>query len=87
MTKHFEVDPDRVTELGAPVLAVAQQAIDAVSTAYAQDAAADVEARLVAELHSRGLRADEATLAETAHEIRSGHHTHPGMPAWKLTEE
>ena len=73
----FERDPERVDDraddLGAPIEDVAQEAVDATSTAYANDAAIDVEDRLALELGSRGLRADGDVIAEVAADIRSGH--------------
>jgi hypothetical protein len=68
----FEIDPGRTDELGAPVLDVAQEAVDATAGSYASDAAIDVEDHLRAQLSSRGLRADDAVVAEVATAIRSG---------------
>ena len=64
----------REGELGAPVTDVAQEAVDATATTYANDAGIDVEAHLRTQLESRGLRtADQAGLAALADRIRAGH--------------
>ena len=79
----FEMASDFEGELGAPVEDVAQEAIDATATAYANyaDADIDVEQHLRAQLSSRGIRAaDEEWIAEAAHEIRSGHRVSVGRP-------
>ena len=73
MESGFEIDPGRTDELGAPVLDVAQEAIDATAGTYASDAEIDVEDHLRAQLSSRGLRADDAAVVEVARAIRSGH--------------
>lgn len=68
-------------ELGAPLEDVAREAADATSTAYARDAGIDVEEHLRAQLSSRGIAAaDDATLAELAREVRSGHGPDLGRP-------
>jgi len=74
----FERDPERADELGARIEDVAQEAIDATATAYTSEAGLDVEERLAVELRSRGLRADQGSLAEVASEIRSGHRVDTG---------
>jgi hypothetical protein len=77
----FEIDPARAAELGAPVENVAQEAIDATTTAYANDAGIHVERHLQDQLASRGLRADdEELISELAHEIRSGSRVDVGRP-------
>ena len=51
-----------------------QDAVDATSTAYAEDAHLDVEARFRAEMEQRGYTVtDDAWVSELAHNIRSGH--------------
>lgn len=74
----FEPDSDRAEDLGAPIEDVAQEAIDATATAYANDADLDVEDRLTVELRSRGLRTSGDSLADLAAEIRSGHRVDMG---------
>lgn len=69
----IERDPERTDDLAAPVEDVAQEAIDATSTAYTNDAGIDVAERLTVEMRSRGLRADGAAIAGIAGDIRSGH--------------
>lgn len=88
----FEMDPDRVTDratdLGAPVEDVAQEAVDATTTAYANDAGIDVERHLQQQLASRGLRAgDGALISQLATEIRSGHRVAVGRPDGTMEEE
>ena len=59
--------PDELRELS-------QQAIDATSTAYTQDASLDVGARLREEMSERGLDVDDdAWIDQVSHAIRSGH--------------
>jgi hypothetical protein len=71
----FEADPDFDGEVGGDVAALAQEAVEAASTAYTEDAHVDVEERLRTELRERGVAAvDAASVAELAHGIRSGHH-------------
>lgn len=54
--------------------AVVQEAVDATSTAYTEDASIDVAARLRQEIDDRGFEIDDtAWLEEVAHAIRSGH--------------
>jgi hypothetical protein len=61
-------------ELGARVQDVVQEAIDAVSTTYTNDAGIDVEEHLRLQLAGRGVRpTDERWFAETARQIRAGH--------------
>ena len=60
-------------DLGAPLEDVAQEAVDAASTTYTNTPDIDVQQHLREQLHSRGLRASEATLDEIAATIRSGH--------------
>ena len=72
----FRTDHD----LGADVEDVAREAADATATAYTHDAGIDVEEHLRAQLASRGLTADAATLAELARRIRSGHELDLGRP-------
>ncbi len=69
----FERDPDRAEDLGAPIEDVTQEAIDATSTAYTNDATIDVEERLALEVRSRGVRADAGAIAGVAAASRSGH--------------
>jgi len=52
-----------------------QEAVDATSTAYTEDASVDVDARLREEMAKRGMEVDDdAWVADVAHRIRSGHH-------------
>lgn len=67
-------------DLGAPIENVAREAADATSNAYANDSGIDVEEHLRAQLSSRGVTADAATLQELAREIRSGHGADLGQP-------
>lgn len=68
-------------ELGAPIEDVAQEAIDATASAYTNDARIDVDEQLRVQLHARGIAAsDDASIAELAHGIRSGHHVSVGRP-------
>jgi hypothetical protein len=69
----FEITSESGGGLGAPVEDVAQEAIDATTTAYTNDAGIDVEDHLRAQLSSRGLTATGETIAEIARDIRSGH--------------
>jgi hypothetical protein len=70
----FQMAHDRDEhELGARVEDVAQDSVEATALAYTDDAGIDVADRLRTELHSRGLEADEQTIADLAHAIRSGH--------------
>lgn len=65
-----EFDPDTVQH----VRAVTQEAVDATSTAYTEDASTDVEERLRQEMSGRGLDVDDDEwLAEVGERIRSGH--------------
>lgn len=51
-----------------------QQAVDATSTAYTEDASIDVEQRLREEMGKRGVDLDdEEWVAEVGRAIRSGH--------------
>ena len=51
-----------------------QEAVDATSTAYADDAHLDVEARFRSEMETRGYTVtDDEWVSELAHNIRSGH--------------
>ncbi|CAM3658851.1 Rieske (2Fe-2S) protein [Nocardioides zeicaulis] len=60
-------------DLGAPVLDVVQEAVDAASITYARTPGTDVEQTLRAELRSRGVRArSEATVHALADRIRAG---------------
>ena len=64
----------RDDELGADPGDVAQEAVDATATTYANDSGIDVGEHLRAQLSSRGLRAArEEDLEELAGHIRSGH--------------
>lgn len=82
----FEVVRDIEGELGAPIEDVAQEAIDATATAYTTDASIDVDEQLRVQLRARGIAAsDEATIAELAHGIRSGHHVSIGRPDGSMT--
>jgi hypothetical protein len=77
----FEMEPEVDGELGARVEDVAQEAIDATATTYTNDAGIDVDEFLRVQLSSRGIRAvNEEWLAETAHQIRSGHEIRVGEP-------
>jgi hypothetical protein len=77
----FEVDPAVGGELGAPIDDVAQEAIDATAGAYTDDASIDVEEQLRVQLRARGVvAADESSISELAHAIRSGHHVSVGRP-------
>jgi hypothetical protein len=76
----FEIDPARAAALGAPVEDVAQEALDATTTAYANDAGIHVERHLHDQLASRGLRADDELISELANEIRSGSRVDVGRP-------
>ena len=67
-------------ELGAPINDVAQEAIDATATTYTSDAGIDVEQHLRAQLSSRGVEATEESIAEIAHQIRSGRRVSVGRP-------
>ena len=72
---------DDQNELGARIDDVAQEAIDAVSLLYANDASIDVEQHLQDQLSSRGIAAaDQETLAEAARDIRAGHSPSVGEP-------
>ena len=83
----FEVANESEDELGAPIDDVAQEAIDATAITFTSDAGIDVEQHLRAELASRGIRAaDEESVAEIAHEIRSGHHVSVGRPDGSMEE-
>ena len=54
--------------------AITQAAVDATSTAYAEDAHLDVEQRFRDEMEQRGFTVtDDEWVAELAHNIRSGH--------------
>lgn len=65
-----EFDPETAQQ----VRAVTQQAVDATSTAYTEDASTDVEQRLRREMSDRGLDVDdEEWIAEVGQRIRSGH--------------
>jgi hypothetical protein len=56
------------------LMAATQEAIDATSTAYAEDAHLDVEEHFRREMQKHGLTvADDKWIAELAHNIRSGH--------------
>ncbi|HEY0891223.1 MAG TPA: hypothetical protein VGE38_16600 [Nocardioides sp.] len=58
----------------AQLRALSHEAIDATSTAYTEDAAVDVEQRLVAELADRGIEVDDDEwVRQVARAIRSGH--------------
>jgi hypothetical protein len=77
----FEIVRDVEGELGAPIEDVAQEAIDATAMAYTEDAGIDVDEQLRVQLHARGIGAsDDASIAELAHAIRSGHHVSIGRP-------
>jgi hypothetical protein len=77
----FEVVRGSQHDLGAPIEDVAQEAADATALAYTNDAGIDVEDHLRAQLSSRGIAAaDEATLAELARQVRSGHEPAVGRP-------
>jgi hypothetical protein len=70
----FDIKGDHNGGLGARVEDVAQEAIDATSTTYTNNADIDVEEHLRAQLSSRGLTSpDEKWVAEVASAIRSGH--------------
>ncbi len=56
------------------LMAATQDAIDATSTAYAEDAHLDVEEHFRQEMQKHGLAVtDEKWVRELAHNIRSGH--------------
>jgi len=83
----FEIENEFEGELGAPIDDVAQEAIDATAVTYTSDAGIDVEEHLRAQLASRGIKAaDEESVAEIAHEIRSGHHVNVGRPDGSMEE-
>ena len=83
----FEIAKDSEGELGAPIDDVAQEAIDATATTYSSDAGIDVEQHLRAQLASRGIQAaDEESLADIAHQIRSGHRVSVGRPDGSVDE-
>ena len=70
---NFVVAGDHRGALGARIEDVAQAAIEATATLYANDPGVDVEEQLRAQLSSRGVAAaDEATLHEVAQSIRAG---------------
>lgn len=57
-----------------PLRALLQDAIEATSTAYTDDATTDVEQRLLAELRDHGVELDDDDwVGEVARAIRSGH--------------
>ena len=61
-------------DLGAPVLDVAQEAVDATAATYTNERDIDVTEHLRQQLRSRGLKAStEASLGEIAEQIRAGH--------------
>lgn len=60
-------------DLGAPLLDVAQEAVDATAVTYARSPGTDVEHTLRGELRSRGIRArSEDALRDLAGRIRAG---------------
>lgn len=64
----------REGELAAPPGDVAQEAVDATTTTYANDPGIDVAEHLRAQFSSRGLQAArEEDLSQLAQRIRSGH--------------
>lgn len=70
----MEFETVRAGDLGAPVLDVAQEAVDATATRYTRTPDIDVEETLREQLHGRGLAAtSQADLDELAASIRSGH--------------
>lgn len=84
----FEIADDFGGELAAPIDDVAQEAIDAAATTYTRDAGVDVEQHLRAELSSRGIQAaDDRSVAEIAHEIRSGHRVSVGRPDGSIDQQ
>jgi hypothetical protein len=82
----FDIADDYDGQLGAPVEDVAQEAIDATATTYTNDAATDVEELLRAQLASRGIATDEESIADIAHQIRSGHPVSVGRPDGSVDE-
>ncbi len=56
------------------VRALTQEAVEATSTAYTEDAHVDVDARLREEMAGRGLPVEDGWVTHVAHGIRSGHH-------------
>lgn len=83
----FETANEFEGELGAPIDDVAQEAIDATAVTYTNDAGIDVEEHLRAQLASRGIKTtDEESVAEIAHEIRSGHSVSVGRPDGSMDE-
>jgi hypothetical protein len=66
-------------DLGAPVQGVAQEAVDATATRYANTPDIDVLQTLREQLHSRGLAAvSDTDLEAVAASIRAGHAVHLG---------
>ncbi len=66
-------------DLGAPVLDVVQEAIDATATTYARTPEVDVDETLREHLRGRGVRAtSDAVVEQVAHAIRSGHRVELG---------
>ncbi len=66
-------------DLGAPLMDVVQEAVDATATTYTRTPEADVEETLRQHLHGRGVRAtDDAVVARIAAAIRAGHEVELG---------
>jgi hypothetical protein len=85
---NFVMARDNQDELGARIEDVAQEAIDATASAYANEPGVDVEAHLRAQLSSRGIAAaDESTLDEVARSIRAGHSVSVGQSDGSLDGE
>jgi hypothetical protein len=78
---NFEMAPEFEGEVGAPIDHLAQEAINATATAYADDAGIDVEQLLRAQLSSHAIEArNDQWIAQTGHRIRSGHHVSIAKP-------
>ena len=83
----FETASGSEDALGAPINDVAQEAIDATAMTYSNDASIDVEQHLRAQLAGRGVQAaDEESLGEIAHQIRSGQRVLVGRPDGSMDE-
>ena len=65
-------------DLGAPILDVAQEAVDATSTRYTRTPDIDVEQTLREHLHGRGVTTTDDVVARIAEQIRSGHEVRIG---------
>jgi hypothetical protein len=70
----FETTERVQGELGARIEDVVQEAVDAVTAAYLNDAAIDVEDDLRTQLTARGVRpVDDRWIPEASRRIRAGH--------------